>query len=266
MSPPIRDGSGSSIGSIRLGDGTEIAEVRTGAGDVLFSAIPDSAIFHWELSEGSGSTAADSIGSQDGTIIGATWDDTESWYEGFALDGDGSGDHVETGTWSTFGSSMDSDFCVLYTITTLDEADHMGTSRESGDDRGFIASNQATANASGGPVSFFSRSTDGGIDQAEGSTDITDGDIYRVALNKKTNDPSNWEIYINGSDDNASGIRTGATPTNYADFTENIPFLASNNQGTINDGINAVMDNIIVCDDSLTASEIADDHDNQPWS
>jgi len=42
MSPPIRDGSGSSIGSIRLGDGSEISEVRTGAGDVLFSAIPDS--------------------------------------------------------------------------------------------------------------------------------------------------------------------------------------------------------------------------------
>jgi hypothetical protein len=44
MSPPIRDGSGNSIGSIRLGDGTEISEVRTGAGDVLFSggAIPDS--------------------------------------------------------------------------------------------------------------------------------------------------------------------------------------------------------------------------------
>jgi hypothetical protein len=41
MSPPIRDGSGDSIGAIRLGDGSEIAEVRTGAGDVLFSAIPD---------------------------------------------------------------------------------------------------------------------------------------------------------------------------------------------------------------------------------
>jgi len=40
MSPPIRDGSGSSIGSIRLGDGSEISEVRTGAGDVLFSAGP----------------------------------------------------------------------------------------------------------------------------------------------------------------------------------------------------------------------------------
>jgi len=44
MSPPIRDGSGSSIGSIRLGDGSEISEVRTGAGDVVFNpvSVPDS--------------------------------------------------------------------------------------------------------------------------------------------------------------------------------------------------------------------------------
>jgi hypothetical protein len=48
MSPPIRDGSGSSIGSIRLGDGSEIAEVRTGAGDVLFSAIPDGTVDNFE--------------------------------------------------------------------------------------------------------------------------------------------------------------------------------------------------------------------------
>jgi len=44
MSPPIRDGSGDSIGSIRLGDGTEISEVRTGAGDVLFSGLGESTL------------------------------------------------------------------------------------------------------------------------------------------------------------------------------------------------------------------------------
>jgi len=48
MSPPIRDGSGSGIGSIRLGDGSEISEVRTGAGDVLFSAISDSIVDGFE--------------------------------------------------------------------------------------------------------------------------------------------------------------------------------------------------------------------------
>jgi len=61
MSPPIRDGSGSSIGSIRLGDGSEISEVRTGAGDVLFSAsaIPDSVVSR--PSDGSTSTGRNDV-------------------------------------------------------------------------------------------------------------------------------------------------------------------------------------------------------------
>jgi hypothetical protein len=62
MSPPIRDGSGSSIGSIRLGDGSEISEVRTGAGDVLFSAIPDSVVANGRASEYDGSQWVADIG------------------------------------------------------------------------------------------------------------------------------------------------------------------------------------------------------------
>jgi hypothetical protein len=50
MSPPIRDGSGSSIGSIRLGDGSEISEVRTGAGDVLFLSASGSVVEDFEAS------------------------------------------------------------------------------------------------------------------------------------------------------------------------------------------------------------------------
>jgi len=72
MSPPIRDGSGDSIGSIRLGDGSEIAEVRTGAGDVLFSAsaIPDNLVDSFEdsdISDYSGDTGAYSVISSDST-------------------------------------------------------------------------------------------------------------------------------------------------------------------------------------------------------
>jgi hypothetical protein len=65
MSPPIREGSGSSIGSIRLGDGSEISEVRTGAGDVLFSAgpnIPDSGLLHYfNISESASTTSVDDL-------------------------------------------------------------------------------------------------------------------------------------------------------------------------------------------------------------
>jgi len=70
MSPPIRDGSGNSIGSIRLGDGSEISEVRTGAGDVLFSAttIPDSVVHHYDPTDetvGQKSAWNDQIGNKD---------------------------------------------------------------------------------------------------------------------------------------------------------------------------------------------------------
>jgi len=70
MSPPIRDGSGSSIGSIRLGDGSEIAAVRTGAGDVLFSAtaVPDSVVRHYDPTDesvGQKSAWNDQIGNKD---------------------------------------------------------------------------------------------------------------------------------------------------------------------------------------------------------
>jgi len=70
MSPPIRDGSGNSINSIRLGDGSEISEVRTGAGDVLFSAsaIPDSVTNQWRMDEGSGTTLNDSVGSSPASL------------------------------------------------------------------------------------------------------------------------------------------------------------------------------------------------------
>jgi len=97
MSPPIRDGSGSSIGSIRLGDGSEIAEVRTGAGDVLFSAaipIPASGVARWTFdnADTNSGTAIDSFDNNNGTINGATTgvsgaNQTHSTNEAYSFDG-----------------------------------------------------------------------------------------------------------------------------------------------------------------------------------
>jgi len=100
MSPPIRDGSGSSIGSIRLGDGSEISEVRTGAGDVLFSAIPASLVARWTFNSGdiSGTTAEDIVaGNHNATIDGATTGApglATTYSTGEAISYDGSNDRV----------------------------------------------------------------------------------------------------------------------------------------------------------------------------
>jgi len=64
MSPPIREGSGDSIGSIRLGDGSEISEVRTGAGDVVFSAIPDSGGHLFETDQNNANVNSQTLGAK----------------------------------------------------------------------------------------------------------------------------------------------------------------------------------------------------------
>jgi hypothetical protein len=58
------------------------------------SGVEVQPVSHWELDEGSGSTAYDSVGGNDGTITGATW--TTGKY-GNALSFDGNGDYVDCG-------------------------------------------------------------------------------------------------------------------------------------------------------------------------
>jgi len=111
MSPPIRDGSGNSIGSIRLGDGSEIAEVRTGAGDVLFSAgPPDSGVarYTFDNADTSGGTALDVFNNNDASINGATTgvsgaNDTYTTNEAYSFDGND--DSVDTPVASNYAGA-----------------------------------------------------------------------------------------------------------------------------------------------------------------
>jgi len=114
MSPPIRDGSGSSIGSIRLGDGTEISEVRTGEGDVLFSAgPPNSLVSRYKFEDNTDTTTAtDSVGSNPGTITGASYT-TDSEVGSRALDFDGSNDTVDVGDKSSLDFGL-GDFSITF--------------------------------------------------------------------------------------------------------------------------------------------------------
>ncbi len=59
----------------------------------IFPGITPGAVAYWKFDETSGSTAADSIGSNDGTVYNATW--TASGKSGYALSFDGTGDYVE---------------------------------------------------------------------------------------------------------------------------------------------------------------------------
>jgi len=107
MSPPIRDGSGSSIGAIRLGDGTEISEVRTGGGDVVFGAIPDAQNLYADYNPAKQSDATPFV-DQAGTASDLTANGDPTLQSGVfgsnnGIDLDGSGDYY-TGASADFGT------------------------------------------------------------------------------------------------------------------------------------------------------------------
>jgi len=84
-------------------DGTDVQEI-TVDGQTVFSAgpIPAKGVNRYQFNEGSGTTATDSIGSNDGTINGATY--TTVAKEGsHALEFDGANDNVDLGFPGPYG-------------------------------------------------------------------------------------------------------------------------------------------------------------------
>jgi len=129
MSPPIRDGSGSSIGSIRLGDGSEISEVRTGAGDVLFSAgPPDSGVALYDARSLTGFSDGDSASTWTATIgsdlSGAATYRASGIAGQASLDHNGSSDGFDT----SFGSTISQPFVVYSVINPNTTELPIGTS------------------------------------------------------------------------------------------------------------------------------------------
>jgi len=87
------------VDSITLGLGNRSNPVAGGSGimyfdDIKVTSTSSSLVSHWKFDEGTGSTASDSWGSNDGTITDATW---VNGLLGGALDFDGSGDYVNVG-------------------------------------------------------------------------------------------------------------------------------------------------------------------------
>jgi len=125
MSPPIRDGSGNSIGSIRLGDGTEISEVRTGAGDVVFSAssLPDSVVAQYDFRKENGTLpVSDQSGNGNGLSNGSFSG------VGRTINSNQAGDFsADTGVFDTFSSvSSIPERFVVFVVLEIDSTNNRG--------------------------------------------------------------------------------------------------------------------------------------------
>jgi hypothetical protein len=227
------------------------------------SVIPYSAIHQWKLDDVETGTATDSVGSADGSVTGVS-SVSGDYVGGSAGSGDGSDDYIDVGNLGSFGGNMDTDFAVLFTYETTDQ-NSIFTAVDNVNDSTRLQVNSGRGIADGAIGFRLQDSTGDAISIATDSTSLADGTRRRIGFNKTGNSASDLEIYINGSSVNVS-VREDQAFSNPTDFDTGLALFARNLDGTIRDYIDAVMDNVIITDDSLSSQEFTDDYNRQPWS
>jgi len=222
--------------------------------------IPDSEadqklIHRWVLDDVNG-TVEDSVGNADGTNNGIS-SISGDWLGGSAGEGDGLS-HISTSTLGAFGSALTTDFAIAYSFTTT--ATSLGRVTAVGNSADSTALYPAIDN---GVLTLpLSDSSGNIIGNETNSATFNDGEQYRVVLNKKTNDPSNFEIWVNQVEEATSvSVDQGFNTT--TDFDEDLALFAWNNSGSIAQQLSGVLDDICIFDDSLTQLEIGS-YEN-PW-
>ena len=238
--------------------------------EVAEFAIPDTEadqklVHRWVLDDVDTGTATDSVGSADGTVNGVT-SVSGDWAGGSAGEGDGTDDYIGTTTWGSFGSNMDSDYALAFSVSSATQDVALGVTNSGGNE-----SQTLTARFDddyGGNLNTLTyavrddTSDLGGYSSVESSTELTSGGPYRVVINKTGNTAADIDIWVNQTEDSASTNR-GQSGTNFIDFNEPIPLFAGNARGTIKSFNGGILDDICVFGDSLTDTEIQSY--SNPW-
>lgn len=224
------------------------------AGEV--SALPDSAIHRWILDDVNG-TISDSIGSVDGSNSGVT--SVSGTYQGGSAGyGDG-GDLIDMGV-SLSQHAQDltqSNFSFAYTID-----DYTGGSNDPiyG---GEVQNNVKFVMDDFGPgINFIGEGPGGNglrVRASDGSL-VDDGNKHRVVWICDGLTGSDWRLYV----DNTEVSTTVDRDEGLSEFVDEPMYMFSTGEG--NNYITAVLDDVIIYGDLLTATEVDGDYNAQPWT
>jgi len=258
---PINLPDGSQVSEIVLPDGSTASEVLAPDGSTVFgSAIPDSALYRWKFDEGSGNTAADSINNQDATINGATWV-SNNYQGGFALEGDGTNDDVDTGTWfDAFDEINGAGIAVTIEQSSISNAEGVWGLRDGGTPEIY-----RLIMDSDGTLEFRHRSDNTSSQIIKSDNGYADGNKHRVFIQRSGPESSDIELYVDGS----SAPFTISSDQGPLDLTNNFSSTPFKFFDYLNSGFNhfsGILDDAIVYDSLLSAGEVTDDFDAQPWS
>jgi len=264
MSPPIRDGSGDSIGAIRLGDGSEISEVRTGAGDVLFSAvppIPDSGVLQYfatTWTQGD-ATWTDDTNTANQSLSGNPQSGTLSDgadYVGF----DGSDDYGQiTLPTDLEGSSLQQcSFEIAFETTTTETISNIMGVEQSGMEWFVEINRDSSFSFDSGQIYTYLRDSDTNLLASEPSTSLNLNDGDRHDLTISYDGPNNEISYIVDGTGYSSTYSSTDSPDNFTTWNQDMAIAANNNNGSFSRNADIDIGAIRFHDEFLTSQTISD--------
>ena len=255
MAPTSIDGTEITGATI---DGQDVSEI-TVDGETVFTAIPDSVEHRWSLSEGGGTTAADSVGSNDMSISGATWISGD-YVDGYALDPDGSDDYGLVSTFYDSNNVVDHGLAFTIDGLTQDATNIMGTRSD-----GFVLLYDGANEPNAAPSLRFRDDTGTDVYFVQPAVDLNDGNKHRIIFNIPSADANDAEIYVDGSSVSVN-VEFNGSYSGSVTLDSDTAFFARSTDGSIFNYIGTILDDIQFNTDQYSASEAQDDYDGQPWS
>jgi len=204
----------------------------------LRADLTDGLVAHWAFDEGSGDTAYDSAGSNDGFIYGAQW-------AGGALTFDGANDYVD------MGDSVKSDLGTSYTISAWIKADDVVANNVIAAYRQSSLSNPSVLfqlDHYDADARFIVRDDSGNIAQVICSNAITAGIWYHVAGMR---DGDTLNLYVNG-------VSVGSETQTFGTINSNNLKVGAHQFGGNPPGafFGGTIDDVRIYDRSLSGGEI----------
>ncbi len=201
-----------------------------------FAECLDETVSYWELNENTGSTAGDTISSNDGSITGSTW---TTGKVSNALSFDGSNDYVDLGNDTSL--QITGDITIMAWIKTEDLATYRPIVDDNGGDN--FTSYSLWVNDAGKLIWWSDGS---GWKASNGS--VEDDSWHHVAV---TLSGTTLKFYIDGEEDANSYTVSSLTATS----DRKTIGLRSDVQSYL---FNGEIDEVAIYDDNLTANQIED--------
>jgi len=243
---PVTD-QGGAVGSPRVK--SDAGTVYESHDALELSAIPDSAIGRWPIDEGSGTTVADAIGTNDLSFSGdPTWTSDANAIGGWKLDLDGN-DRLAGTEYSEIAT--DAAFSVAITVeidSTVDEGDVIIHNELAAGDVFSISVEGASADTLSAAIA------DGGTQVATATASLSYDTKLRLVFT--FDGSSTGTLYVN-----ASGTASGSDNNRFGATGFSVGGHNANGRH-----IPGAVDEPIVADAEWTSQQVTDDYDRQPWS